>query len=85
MGYWGYGFDYGFFHILSSVFWIVLIVLLISALRRRRWGPPWWASHYDGHGPWHDRSIEILKERYAKGEIGKEEFEAKKKDLEAGR
>ncbi|HEY9481165.1 MAG TPA: SHOCT domain-containing protein, partial [Candidatus Paceibacterota bacterium] len=32
-----------------------------------------------------DRSIEILKERYAKGEIGKEEFEAKKKDLEAGR
>jgi len=29
-----------------------------------------------------DRSIEILKERYAKGEITKEQFEKMKKDLQ---
>jgi uncharacterized membrane protein len=28
-----------------------------------------------------DRALEILRERYARGEIGREEFDAKKREL----
>jgi putative membrane protein len=30
-----------------------------------------------------DRAIEVLRERYARGEINKEEFEARRRDLDA--
>jgi putative membrane protein len=74
-----YGPDFGFFHLLSSALWVFLIVFIISGIRRRRYGPWGWNG-----GPWQqDKAMEILKERYARGEIGKEEFEAKKKDLES--
>ena len=81
---WGYGFHPiwglvgGFF---SVVITIVVIVLLIKVVR---------AIFGHGHrGDWHHwrddmrggSALEILRERYAKGEINKEEFESKKKDL----
>ncbi|MCR4322730.1 MAG: SHOCT domain-containing protein, partial [Candidatus Azambacteria bacterium] len=42
----------------------------------------WIAGQTKGTHGGHDKTpLDILKERYAKGEINKEEFEVKKKDL----
>jgi len=53
------------------LFWFLIIYLIISLLRGRR-----------NHHFMDDSSMEILKERYAKGEITKEQFETMKKDLQ---
>lgn len=67
MGLFGFG---GIFMVLVWVLIIAGIVVLVRSLMQTRQG---------GMG---DRSaLDILKERYAKGEINKEEFEHKKKDL----
>ena len=62
------------FHGLISLLVIVLIVSLIAGRRRYYYGPPYW---------WHGRSDarSILEERYAKGEIQREEYLEKKRDL----
>jgi putative membrane protein len=75
MGGWGTG---GFGGIFMIIFWILIIVggvFLVKWLIQSTKG---------GSGrPFSSSSgaLDILKERYAKGEIGKEEFEEKKKDL----
>lgn len=76
----GYGFSFSIFHLigglLTFVFWVIVIVLVLRLVRRR--GP--WG---DRRPTWmHSSALDILKERYAKGEIDKAEFEEKKKDLE---
>ena len=69
----GYGFGFGIPGIGMWIFWILLIgviVWAVSALLPRNVTPGG------------DRSaLEILQERYARGEIGKEEFENKRRDL----
>ncbi len=66
---WGMGFGGWFFMLL---FWalvilglVYLVKLIIGAKGEER----------------AETALDILKKRYAKGEIGKEEFEEKKKDL----
>ena len=72
-GGWGAGNMMGWFGggIMMIAFWVLLIVLIVWTMR--------------GVGGKNSRpssnALDILKERYAKGEINKEEFETKKKDL----
>jgi putative membrane protein len=79
---WG-GYDYGWgwgmgFGMISMVLFWVLVILGIVILVK------WIAASNAGA----DRTpaktaLDILKERYARGEIGRDEFEQKKRDLEA--
>ena len=74
----GYGMGW-FGGILMIAFWILILVGLIFLIK--------WLIQSIGRdkatGSSGNRSLEILKERYARGEIDKQEFESKKKDLSA--
>ena len=73
---WGYGMGW-IGMIFMAVFWIAVIVGIIFLIR--------WlviSTRTEDHKARHeDSAIEILRKRYARGEINKEEFEEKKKDL----
>ena len=75
----GYGYGAGWLGVIIMVlFWVLIIsavVLFVSWLVRQAKG----STPHDNVS--NDKAIDILKGRYAKGEIDKEEFKAKKKDL----
>ena len=54
------------------LFWVIFIVGLIVAIR-------WLIGK--GREQSTDSALEILRQRYARGEINKDEYEARKKDL----
>ena len=72
----GYGMGW-FGGILMIVFWILIIVGLVFLIK--------WLIQSTGRDKTSERGgnrpLEILKERYARGEIDKAEFDSKKKDL----
>ena len=73
---WGFGMGWlGF--IVMGIFWILIIVAIIFLIR--------WlvvSSRGGSHSQKSEETaIEILKKRYAKGEINREEFEEIKRDL----
>jgi putative membrane protein len=67
----GYGMMGGGYWIIGLIFWILVLIGLVLLIKHL-----WKGSAQQG-----DSALEILKKRYAKGEIKKEEFEEKKKDL----
>lgn len=71
---WGWGI---LWMAMFTAFW-VLVLLGMALLVRRLWrvGLGVWSVQ-----PQEESALEILKKRYAKGEIAKEEYEAKKRDL----
>lgn len=66
---WGWGLG---MMVMMFLFWALIIVGLIIGIR-------WLLGQSKESRP--DSAIEILRQRYARGEINKEEFDAKKKDL----
>jgi len=72
MGYYG---GMGFGWLGMALFWVLVAVVVVYLLRAFSQGQA--PGHKDG------QAMEILRERYAKGEIGREEFEARRRDLGA--
>ncbi len=70
-GWWGMGW------IFMIIFWGLIIVGLIFLIR--------WLAGLSRSHPSYDKTqnsaLDILKQRYARGEINKEEFDQKKRDL----
>lgn len=74
-GGWWFGIGWTF----MMIFWLAFLILLVFgliALARWLWGQAKPAIPGGGDTP-----LEILKRRYARGEIDKEEFEIKRRDL----
>lgn len=83
---WGYGYGNGLVGngnywwmgligmALQLIFWIALIVIGVKLFRNYSTKTP--VSHYI-----QDNSMNILRERYAKGEIDSEEYQRRKDDL----
>ena len=66
-GIWGIGMMF-----IMLFFWILVIAAVVFAVR-------WFMSQ--DRGGRSNSALEILRQRYARGEINKEEFEVKKRDL----
>jgi len=54
--------------------WVVVIAAIVAAV--------WWAVRYIRSNP-RNAALDILRERYARGEISREEYESRRRDLAA--
>lgn len=74
----GFGFLSFLWHLILFIIFVWIIVLILRAL----FGHPRRSNRRWRHMNWHAYpALEILDERFAKGEISKEEYEERKKVL----
>ena len=77
----GYGSGYGMMGGFGMIIWVIVLIAIVVAV-------VWFvrAPNVSGitHGSLSRRSsgLEVLEERYARGEIGREEYLQKKQDIE---
>jgi putative membrane protein len=93
-GDWGNGCGGG--HWLFPVLIVIVVIFVLRMVSHRwgwggRWHGRWGHGHCGcgrGHGPWGhyhggaDSALEILRQRYARGEVNKEDYDRMRKDLE---
>jgi putative membrane protein len=74
---WGYGYGFGLVHM---IVWIVILVVIISAVV---WLVRSLAVPGGGYylPPRRSAGLDVLEERYARGEINRDEYLQKKKDI----
>ena len=84
MGNWGEfgGWGMGFGVALMILFWLLVAVAIVALVRSLFLQRP---GRDQGRAePPHDKTpLEILRERYARGEIDRDEYQQKKRDLES--
>jgi putative membrane protein len=73
---------WGGWWVFPTIMFVVMIICFFLFFKRGGCFPPWW----NPRGPYReggerDTALEILKKRYAKGEITKDEFANMKKDI----
>jgi putative membrane protein len=66
-----WGWEWGWMALWMSVFWVSVVLLVIWGVRHM--SPP---GRSGG-----SRAMEILEERFARGEIDQDEFESRRRDL----
>jgi putative membrane protein len=75
MGDWGWHWGMGFGSVLAILFWALILLGIVALARVLLTGGGWPGS---AKGP-----LDILNERYARGEITREQYEQMRRDIEA--
>lgn len=68
-GWWGWGAGH---MLVGAAFWVLFVAAAVWVVRRLNGGPPAGAA---------ESALDVLKKRYARGEIESEEFTRKKREL----
>jgi putative membrane protein len=87
----GLGQMFGFGWIFMLIFWALIIWAIVAFIRSMGYGHHCRHCHRGHHGEHHEhhgdgekggsKALAILKERFAKGDISKEEYQEKKEEL----